>query len=124
MSGKILPPTGASKGEILARFAVSSVVGFAAALWTAMINRRAVMRLSELDDRLLRDIGLTRNDVRSSLAEPWHVDPSQRLSLRRLERKSNRNTARSRMTEAGRAVERAVFRATQKARLDATLTAT
>jgi uncharacterized protein YjiS (DUF1127 family) len=86
MSGKILPPTASSKGERIARFAYLGVVAFAAALWKAMINRRAVMRLSELDDRLLEDIGVTRADVGSSLAEPYRVDPSHRLALRRLER--------------------------------------
>lgn len=89
MSGKILPPTRASMGERIARLAILSIVASLATLWKAVINRRAVARLSDLDDRLLRDIGVTRADVESSLATPYHVDPSHRLALRRLQGKSS-----------------------------------
>jgi uncharacterized protein YjiS (DUF1127 family) len=42
-------------------------------------NRRAVNQLLGWDDHALRDIGLTRADVRLSLALPWREDPSSRL---------------------------------------------
>jgi uncharacterized protein YjiS (DUF1127 family) len=39
-------------------------------------NRREVLALSGLDDRALKDIGLTRTDVHGALAAPIHQDPS------------------------------------------------
>jgi uncharacterized protein YjiS (DUF1127 family) len=52
-----------------------------------MRNRRAVMTLAEWDDRALRDIGLTRADVRLALGLPFHEDPSARLREWALERR-------------------------------------
>lgn len=42
----------------------------------AFRDRREVMNLAEFDDRMLKDIGLTRNDVDSALAQPIHHNPS------------------------------------------------
>lgn len=42
----------------------------------ALRHRREIMHLAELDDRMLKDIGLTRCDVDSALAEPLHHNPS------------------------------------------------
>jgi uncharacterized protein YjiS (DUF1127 family) len=42
----------------------------------AVRDRREVMNLAEFDDRMLKDIGLTRSDVTSALAEPIHHNPS------------------------------------------------
>ena len=39
-------------------------------------HRREVMNLAELDDRMLKDIGLTRSDVDAALAEPILHNPS------------------------------------------------
>jgi len=44
-------------------------------------NRRHVAALSELDDHLLRDIGLERADLRAALAQPRHRDPSRMLKI-------------------------------------------
>ena len=44
-------------------------------------NRRHVAALSELDDHLLRDIGLQRADVLAVLAQPRHRDPSRMLKI-------------------------------------------
>ena len=44
-------------------------------------NRRHVLALSELDDHLLRDIGLLRADVLAALAQPRHRDPSRMLKV-------------------------------------------
>ena len=49
----------------------------------AFANRGAVHRLAHLDDRALRDIGLTRSDVAGALAQPLLTDPSQVLVSRR-----------------------------------------
>ncbi|WP_457091770.1 DUF1127 domain-containing protein [Microvirga sp. P5_D2] len=46
------------------------------ALVKAFKDRREVMNLAEFDDRMLSDIGLTRSDVSSALAEPLHLNPS------------------------------------------------
>ena len=43
-------------------------------------NRKTVADLANLDDRALRDIGLTRADVRSALAVPAGGDPSRQLA--------------------------------------------
>ncbi len=42
-------------------------------------NRIAVARLGELDERGLKDIGLTPSDVRAALSLPLSVDPSMHL---------------------------------------------
>lgn len=44
-------------------------------------NRRQVVALGELDDHLLRDIGLERADVLAVLAQPRHRDPARMLKL-------------------------------------------
>ncbi len=46
------------------------------ALVKAVVNRREVTRMLELDDRALKDIGLVRSDVLGALAEPLTRDPS------------------------------------------------
>lgn len=48
--------------------------------WVIMANRRRLKGLEELDDYLLADIGLTREDIRSALKLPGDVDPSFRLA--------------------------------------------
>lgn len=53
--------------------------GFADA-WTVMQNRRQLQGIAELDDHLLADIGLTRDDVRDAYALPAHRDPSLYLA--------------------------------------------
>jgi uncharacterized protein YjiS (DUF1127 family) len=60
----------------------------------AVRNRRDVMRLAELDDRTLKDIGLVRSDVAGALDQPLSADPSRILSLRRLERSERRVRSR------------------------------
>jgi uncharacterized protein YjiS (DUF1127 family) len=45
-------------------------------LFHAFQDRREVMNLAELDERMLKDIGLTRGDVIGALAEPIHHNPS------------------------------------------------
>ena len=50
-------------------------------------NRRDAMRLAELDDRMLADIGLTRSDLRDAYSEPLWRDPSEVLARRAAERR-------------------------------------
>jgi len=53
-------------------------------------NRHAAMRLAELDDRMLADIGLNRSDLRDAYALPPWRDPSDILARRAQERRSER----------------------------------
>ena len=53
-------------------------------------NRHDTMRLAALDDRMLRDIGLNRSDLRDAFAElPWR-DPSEVLARRAAEKRPQR----------------------------------
>jgi uncharacterized protein YjiS (DUF1127 family) len=64
-------------------------------------NRLSVMHMLEMDDHMLRDIGLTRGDVYCSLATPASMDPSSRLRIFAVERRAgNRAQARERLAEA------------------------
>ena len=47
----------------------------------AFRNRRHIVALGELDDHLLRDIGLERADVAAALAQPRHRDPARMLKI-------------------------------------------
>ena len=60
-----------SGSKVLEQIAISL-----AALPKALRHRREVKNLAELDDWMLRDIGLTRGDVNSALAEPLYLNPS------------------------------------------------
>ena len=60
----------------LGRRALREIVRF----FHAVGNRRAVHLITELDDRMLADIGLSRGDVTSALAQPIWVDPSRDLA--------------------------------------------
>ena len=48
---------------------------------TALVNRRAANELLDWDARALKDIGLTRSDLRGALASPLFKDPTEFLSL-------------------------------------------
>ncbi|NIX76682.1 DUF1127 domain-containing protein [Microvirga terricola] len=57
----------------------ASVARAVASLVRALKHRREVMHLAEFDDRMLKDIGLTRADVEGALAEPLVRNPSSVL---------------------------------------------
>jgi uncharacterized protein YjiS (DUF1127 family) len=48
-------------------------------LWTNWISRRQVIRLQELDDHILRDIGVTRQDIEWATRNPLSVNALQQL---------------------------------------------
>ena len=48
---------------------------------TALANRQAAKELTQWDDAALKDIGLTRSDVRGALAESFLEDPTLHLSM-------------------------------------------
>ncbi|AWN48570.1 hypothetical protein DK419_21270 [Methylobacterium terrae] len=90
---------GRKAGRIVARIVARIVT-----LW---INRRAAYRLAELDDRALKDIGLTRSDVEGVLDLPFRQDPTVPLVHRRRVRRQPPPPALSLRLAArdGRAVE-------------------
>jgi uncharacterized protein YjiS (DUF1127 family) len=88
MSVNVFLRTGMGFGSGL-RGLASDLAAGSAALWRAWRNRREVHRLTELDDRTLKDIGLLRSDVEGALLEPFHKDPSRALSVRREEHREH-----------------------------------
>lgn len=77
----------------VAAFVITPVV----ALVKALIHRREVLRLGELDERGLKDIGLVRSDLDGALAVSWLSDPSVILA----ERSSARSGVAATRREAG-----------------------
>lgn len=67
-------------GAAPARSLIVRMAKNVAAYWQSRRNRRSVAVLLEFDDRMLKDIGVTRYDVTSALASPARQDPSQRLA--------------------------------------------
>lgn len=57
---------------------VTQIVG----IGRAILHRREIMRLGELDERGLKDIGLLRSDLDGALATSWLTDPSKVLASR------------------------------------------
>ena len=58
-------------------------------------NRHDSMRLAELDDRMLADIGLNRSDLRDAYALPPWQDPSDVLARRAAARRGRRQRVSS-----------------------------
>jgi uncharacterized protein YjiS (DUF1127 family) len=65
----------------VARVAANGIAAVSS-LARALIHRREILRLAELDERSLKDIGLVRSDVDGALATSWLKDPSTILSER------------------------------------------
>lgn len=59
-------------------------------VFRAYKNRRAMAELAHLDERMLRDIGLTRGDLRDAISEPLWRDPTNILVKRSHERRITR----------------------------------
>jgi uncharacterized protein YjiS (DUF1127 family) len=63
----------------------------------AIVNRYEAGRtLARLDSRMLADIGLTENDVGSAFSEPLWRDPTRRLAVIAIERRTAVRAARRR----------------------------
>jgi uncharacterized protein YjiS (DUF1127 family) len=59
------------------------------------VHRRTVKRLLDLDDRILHDIGVTRDEARHAARQPLSVDPLIELHRSTLARR-NRDRMRCR----------------------------
>jgi uncharacterized protein YjiS (DUF1127 family) len=59
--------------------AVAVLAGRIGSAWTRWRHRRQVAALLDLDDRLLRDLGLARGDVFEALSDPSVADASAHL---------------------------------------------
>jgi uncharacterized protein YjiS (DUF1127 family) len=62
-------------------------------LWRTILavqRRQALTRLAELDDRLLADIGITRDDLHAADREPLMRDPTNLLARRARDRRNVR----------------------------------
>ncbi|MFP5076039.1 DUF1127 domain-containing protein [Rhizobium sp. YIM 134829] len=68
------------EGPVSAPRIVTALTWMAKA-WRVLRNRQVTMRLCDLSDAQLLDIGLTRADISEALAEPLLQDPSGRLNL-------------------------------------------
>ncbi|WP_346907576.1 DUF1127 domain-containing protein [uncultured Roseibium sp.] len=64
-----------------ARLSLTATIGHAiACAWRTFKNRREIVKLYEMSDSQLEDIGLTRGDVRRALQLPLFVDPTPVLN--------------------------------------------
>lgn len=61
---------------------VADVVSGARQLASHWVKRRRLYRLQQLDDVMLNDIGLLREEVNASLEQPLTVDPVRDLNRR------------------------------------------
>jgi uncharacterized protein YjiS (DUF1127 family) len=91
----------AAASVIVVRRALRLAFGQFHGLAKAWRNRRDVMRLAELDDAALKDIGLTRADVCGALLLPRHRDATSLLVVRSTERRATaREAARHEISRA------------------------
>ena len=86
MTRFIAPTASATRPALVVR-ASRGLLRQLARLANALRDRSEVKRLIEMDDRALRDIGLSRSEVDGALAEPFFRSPSAVL-LRSVERRS------------------------------------
>ena len=74
----------ASQTRFVPAGALPALVNFAGKLIRSLIVRRKLKQITELDDHLLCDIGVTREDVRWALDLPFSHDPGLELQRRAL----------------------------------------
>ncbi|MGY2050734.1 DUF1127 domain-containing protein [Methylobacterium sp. JK268] len=77
------------------------------AILRLIAHRRAAHRLADLDDRMLKDLGLSRCEVAGALQLPWREDPTLHLADRRHAKSLGASTVRvSIVARDGRVVAR------------------
>lgn len=67
-----------------------NLIGMVQKTWRILRHRREVAQFMFLDDCMLTDIGLTRQDVRIALSQPLSIDPSEHLVRCRNDRRRSR----------------------------------
>ncbi len=104
--GSVFTATSAAvvRGVTGAAVALFNVIAMIPAATRGYLNRGPVLQMLEMDDRMLRDIGITRSDITCALAGSPTSDPSTRLRIYAVERRAgNRAQARERLAEIQRA---------------------
>ena len=71
-----------ARGVLWLARGVDMLTGVADFLQRAAAGRRALRQLAAADDRMLKDIGLDRSDLRNAAAEPLYRDPTALLAGR------------------------------------------
>ncbi len=79
----MVAPVGSALAHVLL-----TMSAFAVKAARAIEHRRALRQLGQLDDHMLRDIGLTRSDIRDAASEPLWRDGTQVLIARTVERRA------------------------------------
>lgn len=81
MQSRFLWPATAKRALATSRLEqpAGSITAFVRRLWLTWSNRRAARQLLYLDDRMLADIGLTRDDVRRASALSFGADVTRQL---------------------------------------------
>lgn len=90
--GEVRRTAFSSFGTAATGLALAGVTG-AIQFVKAIARRRMLSQLGEFDDRMLRDIGLTRSDLRDASAGPIWQDPTSVLVVRSVERRASRRLA-------------------------------
>jgi uncharacterized protein YjiS (DUF1127 family) len=70
------------------RVAAFSVSNWTVTLVRGYLNRRTALEMMHFDERMLKDIGLTRGDVHASIIEPMGADPTVRMRILAVERRA------------------------------------
>lgn len=76
--------------------AAAAAGGRCSAVLSALLARQVVMPLLYANERMLRDIGLSRADIADSLSGPLNSDPSQLLIAKINEKRRSTDTGASR----------------------------
>lgn len=88
-TGEVRKSAFASFGAAASGLLVAGVMG-AVGFIKSVARRRHLVQLGEFDDHMLKDIGLTRADLRDAGASPFWQDPTAALVVRAVERRASR----------------------------------
>jgi uncharacterized protein YjiS (DUF1127 family) len=88
MTSSNLVPTGRSGVAHRLLYGLGHAFRVIVAVLRAINHRRDVSRMLEMDERALKDIGLTRSDVHGALAVRITRDPSTVLMVRSVEHRA------------------------------------
>jgi len=87
--GEVRRSAFASFGAAASGLLVASAMGTIQFI-KALGRRRYLVQLGEFDDHMLKDIGLTRADLRDASSGPIWQDPTATLVVRAVERRASR----------------------------------